>query len=176
MGIVGLAISAYEHYTSQKAQAPQSVPPVPMRPEAPPPPPDLSQAAGAVPPPPPQQTDQAATLLIRAMFAAAAADGAIDEKERRSILDRMSAAGLTAEEKTFLEQQMAHPLSLDDVIHEARRAGFSQELRQQIFFVSMLAISVDTPQEAQYMESLRQALAIPPDKAKEIAAQFETAS
>ena len=185
MGIVGLAISAYEHYT-QKGQ-PQAVPnppPVPgatgmpaptMPPQSMPPPPPLK---GATPPPAPSTPalDQTATLLIRAMFAAAAADGAIDETERRSILDHMSAGGLTSEEKTFLEQQMAHPLTLDDVIHEARRSGFSEDLRHQIFFVSMLSIAVDTPQEAQYMEGLRQALAISPEKAKEIAAQFETAS
>ncbi len=178
-GLVGLAIAAYEHYSQGKARQPAagiSPAPSPVPPSAAPPPPPMKASVSPPPPPAPTASDPTATLLIKTMFAAASADGTIDEDERRGILEHMSSAGLTPEETTFLEQQMDNPLKLDDVIHEARRAGFAESLRHQIFFVSLLAIAVDTPEEARYVEELRQALAISPEKAKEIAAQFETNS
>jgi uncharacterized membrane protein YebE (DUF533 family) len=162
IGLLGIAMAAYEHYT-QKNNAPTAaapgayVPPVPApRPATPPPP----------PPPPPTSTpggpmattralpqmdarQQSIVLLIRTMIAAANADGHIDADEREQILGRARDAGLDGETLGFLEGEIAKPQTLQQVIANAK-----PELASDTYAAAALAITVDTDAERRWLDAL----------------------
>ena len=176
MGLIGLAIGAYEHYNKQQRAQPsyQSAPPSPAAAPMPPP------APGFAPPPPPQDAaamnaddrQQHAMLLIRAMISAAAADSVIDAVERQKILTKVTAAGLGEQAETFLENEMSRPLSLISLLGEARKLGASDELSSQIYLAALLAIDVDAPAEAHYLSELATGLGLSDAQTKDIRAQL----
>ncbi|BBO90917.1 tellurite resistance TerB family protein [Desulfosarcina ovata] len=166
MGALGVAMEAFDHYmnkpqgTAAPPTAPGGSPPPPPppasasgRPASPPPPPPMpATPASATPPATPQMSSGStdAVLLIRAMIAAANADGVIDQTERNQILERLEAVELSAEEHAFIVRELLSPADLEAIV-----AGVtSPELAQQVYSVSLMAIEVDTPQEAHYMTTL----------------------
>lgn len=166
IGALGIAMAAYEHYTSQRSQsAPQPMPAAPApRPAAP-----VAAAMGmpsAPPPPPPSAFDPArlspdqadAVLLVRAMIAAAAADGVIDAGERQRVLQRASTAGVDAETFAFLEAELAVPKSADD-IGAMTRPGLTREA----YAAAALAIDLDTESERRFLQTLGNALGLGED-------------
>lgn len=182
MGIVGLALGALDHYQSANAQTgghggdsdPEvqpAPPPLPRGGALPPRPPGAVSAGGPPPPPssrpqpgPAQEED--ATLLLRAMVSAAAADGTIDESERAKIFERAAEGGLDADERDLLEDELAAPLSLDELLAEVARAPRTQELRDQIYFVSLVSIRADSEAEKAHLRELATGLRVSPDKAE----------
>jgi len=184
MGLLGVAIAAYEHFTadSGKPSAPPGNPPG-SRPSAPPPPPPPSYGdrpgppeaprpdCGAAPPPPPLPTPSATrdqgdpTLLIRAMITAAHADGMLDADERERIVSRLESAGITGEEGDFLRRELDSPRPLAEIV----AAVHSPAIAAQVFAVSLLSVEVDTEAEKAYLEELRRALGIDPTEAEAIA-------
>ncbi len=161
MGLLGLAVGAFEHFSQQNA--PAAVPAqsgVGGAPRTPPPPPG---AARAVPPPPPKAavvaTDPA--LLVRAMIAAAYADGNIDPEEESKILER------AAEDRGLVEQELRAPLALDGLVAQVLALAPSQEQRDQVYFVSLLAIRADSAAEKSYLDSLAERLSVTPAQRKE---------
>jgi uncharacterized membrane protein YebE (DUF533 family) len=159
VGLLGIAFAAYEHYRQQRggfgAGAPAgSVPPPPPQTGSMPPPPP-SGAAGTPPPPPPASTHADAKLVMQAMIAAAAADGRIDDAERTRILERAVAAGIDAAGRQFLEAELAAPKSVEGIASATRAA-----LAPDVYGASVLAISLDTPEERAYLDSLARALGL----------------
>lgn len=150
MGLLGVAIAAWEHYQQQQNQ--RSPAPGPL----PPPPPPSPAGAGATPPAPPPGATQEAEVLVRAMAAAAAADGVIDADERRRILARLEGGGLGPEERGFLEQTLSAPPTLDAVIAEIG----SPHLAEQAYAVSLLAVTLDSDAERAYLRELARRLAL----------------
>jgi len=92
------------------------------------------------------------------MIAAAAADGEIDPAERQAILGQAEQAGLGAEERSFLERELASPPSLDEVLAQVKRP----ELAPQVYAASLLAIEVDTPAEERHLTDLARRLGLDP--------------
>lgn len=190
MGLLGVAMAAFEHFTEQKsasAPMPPSVPPVgsvpPPAPGASVPPP-IPGSFGATPPPVPGATPAPAmppfmpsgapaapvaqtdpVLLIRAMIAAANADGVLDDTERMRILGHLEGVGLTEEEKDFLCAEFDAPRNVQAIAAEVA----SPATAAQVFTVSLLAVDVDTPAEREYLSTLRQALNLDEDIALSIA-------
>lgn len=168
MGALGIAMAAYEHYTSQRPQGtpqplPSAPPPAPMA-TAP-----IAPAMGlpaAPPPPPPSAFDPArlpleqadAVVLVRAMIAAAAADGVIDGGERQRILQRASTAGVDAETFAFLEAELAIPKSAD-AIGAMTRPGLTREA----YAAAALAIDLDSDSERRFLQTLGNALGLNDD-------------
>lgn len=145
LGLLGVAIAAYEHYSNQQnttADGAMPPPPPAAGPATPPPPPG---AASALPSP-----QQDAVLLIRTMIAAAAADNRIDEAERATILAR---AG--ANDRAFLDAELAAPRSLSEIARAAR-----PELAESVYAAARLAISVDTEAERDWLARLADALGL----------------
>lgn len=188
MGLLGVAMAAFEHFSEQKTQvAPSSAGATTMPPAFPPsvpgsvpgstPPP----APGSMPPPAPgsvppvaaappfagaQATAQAdPVLLIRAMIAAANADGVLDDTERSRIFSQLEGVGLTEEEKDFLCTEFDAPWSLQNIA----AAVSSPSVSAQVFTVSLLAVDVDTHAERDYLDSLRQAVGLSVAQAQSIA-------
>jgi uncharacterized membrane protein YebE (DUF533 family) len=89
-------------------------------------------------------------LLIRAMIAAANADGHIDADERRNILTKLEQLDLSSEERGFISMELLSPSSLETIANQVK----APEMAKQVYAVSLMAITVDTDEERQYMDSL----------------------
>ncbi|MGH8174102.1 MAG: DUF533 domain-containing protein [Rhodanobacteraceae bacterium] len=156
IGLLGLAMAAFEHYQKQSAGATPAAtgatPPAPPRSSPPPPP----MASPLQPPPPPAMalpaTRQAdAIVLIRAMIAAAQSDGRIDDDERARIAQ--STAGLSSEERAFLEAEIATPSSIEAI------AGASRpEIATDVYAAAAHAIVTDSDTERAWLGRLGDAL------------------
>jgi uncharacterized membrane protein YebE (DUF533 family) len=179
MGLLGVAMAAFEHFAEQKGAAargpvPAGGPGVPPPPptgaaQTPPPPPGSPPpgppSARTAPPPPPSAVPADPVLLIRAMIAAANADGILDDTERMRILAQLEGTGLSGEEKDFLFEEFGVPRSLDEIA----AAVDGPAAAAQVFTVSLLAVDADTPEEREYLEALRLALNLTDEQARSIA-------
>ena len=177
LGLLGVAMEAVEHYMNRPASAPEpgfTPPPAgqdllhPVPPPAPgsmPPPPP----SGTAPPPPAAGQSRAddALLLIRAMIAAANADGVIDEQERSAILERLKNVQLSPEEHRFLMEELMAPKPLSSI---AAAAG-SPESARQVYLASLLAITVDTDEELDYLRRLAESLRLDKETLEALHAQ-----
>ncbi|WP_138464727.1 DUF533 domain-containing protein [Poseidonocella sp. HB161398] len=92
-----------------------------------------------------------AKLMIRAMIQAAKADGEIDAEEQGKILSHLGDA--TPEEVAYVKEQLAAPL---DPMALARAA--TDQSRAQVYAMSLMAITIDSKAETQYLDTLAAAL------------------
>jgi len=181
MGVFGVALAAFEHFQEQQVSrdggGTGAPPPTPGTtstmagsfgggPSGPPPLPP-----GSTPPTaePSEQSNQDSLLLIRAMIAAAAADGVVDEDERSRITKAAQDSGLGSEELNLLAHELDHPLTIDRLVAAVTR----DELRSQVYGVSLLAVDVDTDAEQDYFNRLAVALQLDDDTVQQIRAEME---
>jgi len=154
LGLLGLAIAAYDHYkTSATPTAPghaPSPPPAPLGASPPPPPPGAASASAAA-----LGQAEEAMHLLRAMVCAANADGLIDADERERIIGSARDAGLDAEDIAALEGELAAPLSLPQLLARTRPPQ-----REQVYVASVIAIGRDTELEVRYLDELARGLGI----------------
>jgi uncharacterized membrane protein YebE (DUF533 family) len=113
-----------------------------------------AQSGATVPGAPPK--DEHALLLLRAMIAAALSDGLIDETERQRIVGRLAAAGINAEERQFLDREIAAPWSPQQFASLAS----TPEVRSEVYLASAIAIDADTPAEQAYLRYLAATLGL----------------
>lgn len=181
MGALGVAIAAFEHFTqSSSGGGSQPSPPASHTAgrKAPPPPPGSPEPdARTAPTPPPVPGGTPAVeraisdqqlLLIRAMIASANADGIIDESERAAIVNYLEEAGLNKEERDFIEQELASPKSLDWLLPQVK----DEEVANQFYAVSLLAVEVDSEAERAYLRYLRARLGVDDKTAQGLHDQF----
>lgn len=105
--------------------------------------------------------EEQAKLMIRAMIQAAKADGEIDAEERQKILDHLGDA--SEEELAFVQAELDAPI---DVAGLATAAG--ESAKAQVYSAALMAITVDTDPERQYLANLASALGLDPAKVAEI--------
>ena len=84
---------------------------------------------------------------------AARADGEIDAAEQEKITGNLGEIG--EEEANFIRNEMANPTSL-----EAFLPTVPQGMEQQVYLMSLLAIDLDTQEEAQYLDKLAKGMNI----------------
>lgn len=96
-----------------------------------------------------------AKLMIRAMIQAAKADGEIDEAEREAILEHMGEMG--ADELEFVRAELAAPVDIQGLANDT-----SDQMKAQVYAMSLMAIRVDTMKEASYLNGLADALGLSP--------------
>jgi tellurite resistance protein len=184
MGVLGVAMAAAEHFMNKSESGGATAPPSPGRPMAPPPPgpgmapPVPPGGAGMAPPPPPPgaavappppgspvapqpatQAENAAVVLIKAMIAAAAADGTIDADERSRIVGKLEAVGLSSEERAFIGTELLAPASAAAIAGQVK----SPEMAEQVYAASLMAITVDTEAENNYLDELAGLMGLSPD-------------
>ncbi|MFI5412237.1 tellurite resistance TerB family protein [Kaistia sp. UC242_56] len=94
--------------------------------------------------------DAMALTIVSAMIAAAKADGTIDAEEKQKILGKLGEGGLSAEERDFLNQELAGPLDINKVVNSATGPEHAIEL----YAASLLAIDPDHPAERAYLDML----------------------
>lgn len=143
--IAGLGYQAYKNY--QAGQQPQA-------------PTDAAQAPPLELPQPPANSGfstQPAVLrndfvltLVRAMIAAAKSDGHIDDAERARIMEKVTMSGLGAEAEAFIEQELAAPVDVEDLVS----AATTEEQRVELYTASRLAIDPDSRAERGYLDML----------------------
>lgn len=104
---------------------------------------------------------QQALILVRAMVNAAKADGRLDQNEQENILKHMS--NTTADSIQFLREEFQRPL---DVREFALSVPVGME--QQVYTVSLIAIDLDTGQEAKYLMELAELLRLPVEVREQI--------
>jgi uncharacterized membrane protein YebE (DUF533 family) len=144
LGLLGIAVAAYQHY-----QKPGATPPVTGSAMPPPLP------ASAMPPPPPPASAPSparvehAMHLLRAMITAAHADGLIDAGERESILGRAREAGLDAESLQALDAEIRAPLTMEQLTVRT-----PPSLRAEVYAAALIAITADTEHERAFLERL----------------------
>jgi uncharacterized membrane protein YebE (DUF533 family) len=115
-----------------------------------------------VPPAPAQEA--AAALMLKAMIQAAKADGKVDEDERRKLIDSLGDA--TKEELDFVKAELAAPVSIERLAAEVPKG-----LEQQVYAMSVMAITLDERVEAQYLHELAQGLGLSPQQVNAIHAE-----
>ncbi len=100
-------------------------------------------------------SDADAEILVRAMCNAAKADGRIDGEEANRIIEEVG-ADATADEQIFLRRELRSPrLSAREFAQ-----GIRPDLASDVYAVSVIAITVDTMEEAMYLRDLRDALGL----------------
>ncbi len=110
-------------------------------------------------PAPKPERNELAIKLLRAMIAAAKADGHIDAAEQQRIFAKLDEAGLTAEEKGFMMDELRKPLDIDAVVNLAANDAEAVE----IYAASFLAIEPDDPAEQAYLSMLAARLKLAPE-------------
>ncbi len=110
----------------------------------------------SVPIPAPLSQNDQAVLLIRAMINSAKVDGEISEDEQKNILNQVG--DTSPETIQFLRAEFARPL---DVVEYAQSLPLG--LEQKAYSISLMAIKLDTKEEADYLRQLARALRISPD-------------
>lgn len=136
---------------------------------------DLNQPAQLAPPPAGSgfeaeaASNETAILYIRAMIAAAAADGSVDATERATILAGVKQAGFHAEANAWIENEIANPASVDDLVAGAKS---SQELAAQVYTAARISIDPDSRQESHFLQELASGLELP----EELVAQIDAAA
>ncbi|TWF52024.1 tellurite resistance TerB family protein [Neorhizobium alkalisoli] len=149
--VAGLGYLAYKNY--QSGQTPQTAPqPVPAAEPIALPPPDSAFSLQS-----PQLSNDFALVLVRAMIAAARADGHIDEAERANIMDKIHAVDLGNEAEAFIQNELANPVDIDDLVAAAR----TEEQKVELYTATRLTIDPDTRAERGYLDLLAGRLGLP---------------
>ncbi len=108
-------------------------------------------------------------ILLRAMIAAARADGILDAEESQIIFQRIQTLELDSENQALLVKEMGQSVDIDAIINSASTI----EIASEIYIASLLAITVDTPAEKNYMGMLAARLQLPGELVTELEQQVE---
>ncbi len=160
LGLLGIAIAAFEHYNTPQAAAVSTpaaaaLPPPPPKANTAPPPPPVSAVSNTRELPVLTEQQQNAIILIRAMIAAANADGTIDAAEREKIRNATAQSNLSSANQKFFEAELNAPCTLEQVL-----ASKSSELTSDIYAASLAAIALDTAAERDYLDKLAAGLGL----------------
>ncbi|SNR41206.1 tellurite resistance TerB family protein [Puniceibacterium sediminis] len=99
-------------------------------------------------------SEKSAGLMLRAMIQAAKADGAIDKAEKAKILETVGEDADPAD-IAFVKAELAAPVDVKKLAADTPEAQ-----RMQVYSASLMTIRVDTQDEAEYLDSLAQALSL----------------
>ncbi len=103
----------------------------------------------------PSGQNERALILVQAMINAAKSDGKIDSTEQEAILKRLSDRSPNTIE--FLRAEFAKPLNVREFC-----ASIPIGMEQQVYTMSLIAIDLDTGQEAKYLMDLANGLRLDP--------------
>lgn len=101
--------------------------------------------------------EENARLMIRAMIQAAKSDGQIDATEQATILEHLSDA--SADEIAFVTAEMNAPIDVNGLAVET-----GETAKAQVYSAALMAITVNTDAEKQYLTGLASALGLSDDK------------
>jgi uncharacterized membrane protein YebE (DUF533 family) len=114
---------------------------------------------------PSQDQEVLAALMIAAMIQAAKSDGTFDQAEREKLLSHLG--DVDAEEAAFVNARMDAPVDVDGLV-----AQTPEGMEAQVYAMSLLAIDLDTQDEAQYLHQLAKGYGMKPAVVNEIHEQM----
>lgn len=114
---------------------------------------------------PSRDQEAAAALMLSAMIQAAKSDGTFDDGEREKLLGQLG--DVDAQEAAFVQERMQAPVDVDALV-----SSTPQGMGQQVYAMSVMAIDLDTQDEAQYLHKLATAYGLEPAKVNEIHAEL----
>ncbi len=106
-----------------------------------------------------------AELMLKAMISAAKADGTLDDDEKRKITEHLG--DISEDEANLVRQELQAPVDLPGLI-----ASVPQGMEQQVYLMSLLGITLDSKEEAVYLDQLAQGLNISNETSNQIHAQL----
>ena len=115
---------------------------------------------------PTAEDEQAAGILLSAMLQAAKADGEIDVEEQKAIMEHLGDA--SAEEMAFIKQQMNAPVDPQGLAR-----SIPNGMQQQAYAMSLLAIDLDSQNEAQYLDQFAKSLGLDANTVNAIHSQMD---
>ena len=107
------------------------------------------------------EQEAAAGLMLRAMVMAAKADGEIDENEREKLLGNLQDAD--PQEQAFVREELQRPVDPEGLARDVPRG-----LEPQVYAMSVMAIDLDTREEAQYLHRLAEAMGLSRDQVNSV--------
>ena len=107
------------------------------------------------------EQEQQAEIMLRAMINAAKSDGNITEDEQRKITEHLG--DISAEEAAFVRKEINEPLDTQGFIQSIPRG-----MEQQVYLMSLMAIDLDSNEEAHYLDQLAKGLNISKDVCNQI--------
>ncbi len=113
----------------------------------------------------PSQEEQA-KILISAMIAGTKADGNVDQAEQQKIVEQLG-EDISADEKAFVIKEMQSPLDVDSLVRSIPAGA-----EQQAYMMSMMGMTLDTKEEAVFLDSFRKGLNISEEVANAIHTQL----
>lgn len=134
-------------------------------------------APAAIPAALPGYHDEAAVqrkahLILRAMISAAKADGQIDGQEIQRITGKLMEGEGDVAARDFVLKEMQGPLDIAALVRDVSSPHDAAE----VYAASVLAITVDTQAEKDYLAGLAQALRLSPDAVAHIHATLGVAA
>ena len=114
---------------------------------------------------PSQDQEAAAALMLSAMIQAAKSDGSFDESEQEKLIEHLG--DVDPEEAAFVRQQMQAPVDVEALVRDT-----PQGMGPQVYAMSVLAIDLDTQDEAQYLHQLASAYGLAPKQVNNIHAEM----
>jgi uncharacterized membrane protein YebE (DUF533 family) len=105
--------------------------------------------------------------IIKAMIAAAKADGHIDADEIAAIKKQMESLGLEPDVATMLQEELAKPLSADEVAAHADSPAAAVEM----YLASKMLIDAENEADKDYLDRLATALDLPSSVVDEVASE-----
>lgn len=115
----------------------------------------------SVPKPAPLSDNDQAVLLIRAMINSAKVDGEISEDEQNNILGQVG--DTSPETIQFLRSEFARPLNVSEYAQ-----SLPVGMEEKAYGISLMAIKLDTKEEADYLRQLAKALRIAPETCNQL--------
>ncbi len=113
----------------------------------------------SLPPTPAQANADLPLAIIRSMIAAAKADGHMDATESEKIIRQLESAGVGAQEKAMILQEMANPQDIFKISAAAR----TPEEAAQIYLAALLVCDSQCTREQDFLALLAKALKLEPD-------------
>ncbi|MEP6064720.1 MAG: DUF533 domain-containing protein [Paracoccaceae bacterium] len=110
--------------------------------------------------------EAAAALMLRAMIQAAKSDGQLDDAEQEKLVGQLG-GDVDQEEAAFVRSEMQKPVDVQSVINDTP-AGMGA----QVYAMSLLAINLDSQNEAKYLHSLAQGYGLDPAQVNDIHSQL----
>lgn len=122
----------------------------------------LGFTAGETPPPvDADEAEEGARILIEAMCLAAKSDGRVDETEREAIVGKLG--DLEPDEAAFLRNKLSGKADLDEFVSRV-----PAEMNSQVYAFSLMAVKLDSREEAEYFARLAQGLGLGSEEANEV--------
>jgi len=107
------------------------------------------------------EQDQQAQIMLRAMISAAKADGQIDEEEKKKIVEHLKDA--SDDDAEMVRNELQAPLDIQGLIDSVPKG-----MEQQVYLMSLLAINLDSKEEAVYLDLLAKGLNISHQESNQI--------